>query len=318
MSEENIEPSGAENVEPVNPFSSPAAFQAELDKAKNPPAAEEIKEEIETAKEPAAIPDEDDEFIDTDKGKMIPKSRFEKEAAKRKEIESRLQQEHDARIKVERDLENLNAAIQQHLQPGKEQPNASDDFQIDPLDPETTNALTKQIKALEAKLDAMQNGNNADKANASYANALERQEAEVRSKYPDWTEAYQHLRTSLYNENIALGMDEKSAGDDAMNDLRKRAAIAFKSNKNVAEVAYQMAKDRGYIPKTAQPQRKTGADLGKIAQNMDKSASVSDVPATSTGSGGMSYTPELLQKIGGGKKFFPAAEFAKLIAQQQR
>ncbi len=301
-----------------NAFVNPETFHAELAKIaegiEEPEAKEEPAEEIVEEEEAAPEADEEEE----DLSKPVPPKRLKKEIERRKESDSRYQQERDERIKVQRDLDNLNETIKKYMQPEK-QAEASEDEEIDALDPETTSKLQKQINELKKQLTTKDEKDTQKEAQNYFANSLHQHQQEFEKSTPDFGESYKFLLNSTYNEFIAAGYDVESAKAGTMKSLTEKAAVAFQQGKNTAAVAYQLAKARGYAPKGKAPTQKTGPDLGKIAENMGKSTSLAEVAEASTaGSGsydGVDALSKLATKPGG---FIDGKKFAALLEKERR
>jgi hypothetical protein len=78
-----------------------------------------------------------------------------------------------------------------------------------------------------------------------------------------------------------LGYGEQEANQYALQQLQPIAWQAYQSGKNVAEIAYNMAKNYGY--KVATPSNISKPNLDSIDRNMQKSYSaLKEVPGVST------------------------------------
>lgn len=286
-----------------------------------------IEESIEQEQVPKTKTEEDEDqinFLDTPQGKMIPKGRFQREINKRRDAESALQAERDARVRAERDLENMNRALETYFKPQNEQKSHTNNAEksefglpegLDPIDTETTRLLLDKINNLESQLSQKTNSDNTEKAMDNFGKALEQHQREFTAKQPDFTEAYQHLLRSTYQDYVDLGYSDKDAQQQTMISLQQKAAIAYKQGKNVAEVAYNMAKRAGYTAKTP-TQAKQTVNIDKISENMKKTTSIGHISGAGAGVAGY-VTGDAVSKLADSGGFIDKGKFNALLRKIQ-
>lgn len=212
--------------------------------------------------------------------KHIPKKRFDKELEKRKVLEQELQRERESRIKYETELSLYNKAIEQ-MQNQQSQPQQPE---IDPIDSDAHNLYMQKIRDLENKYEN-QNQNISDyQARQQFAATVDKQAAEYTRDYPDFNDAYSYLLNVEASKAKMLGYNDLEAQSYAIETLQPLAWKSYVSGKNVADMAYNMAKNYGYkTPDAKNAQTKLEPDLDTINKNMRKSYSALDeVPGVST------------------------------------
>ena len=223
-----------------------------------------------------------DDFIDEGNeldNKPIPKKRFDKELEKRKVLESELQRERELRIRSETEMSLYTKAIDQ-MNNQQQQPERR--AEIDPIDTDAHNLYMNRINELEKKYET-QNTNLSDyQTRQDFAQTIDRQAAEYTRTNPDFGDAYNYLLSIKAGEAKMFGADEQRANQYALEQIKPIAWEAYKTGKNVAEIAYNMAKNYGYKAhnttiKTPQP------NMDNINKNMPKSYSaIDEVPGVST------------------------------------
>ncbi len=76
-------------------------------------------------------------------------------------------------------------------------------------------------------------------------------EIEFTKANPDYTDAFQYLRQNRDAELIAMGYSDPGMRQQIIsNDAIQIAAQALQTNRNAAEAVYNIAKARGWAPKT--------------------------------------------------------------------
>ncbi len=258
-------------------------FFKELNKAhgiqEEAPRIEEPREvhpESEEIKEPN---DHDESFEEENEldNKPIPKKRFDKELEKRKLLEEELKRERESRIKYETELSLYNKAISQM----SEQKQADHSPELDPIDTDAHNLYMRKIKELENKYEQQNNSMSEYRTRQEFAQTVDKQAAEYSQKHPDFTDAYNYLLNIEAQKVKLLGYGEQEANQYALQQLQPIAWQAYQSGKNVAEIAYNMAKNYGY--KVATPSNISKPNLDSIDRNMQKSYSaLKEVPGVST------------------------------------
>lgn len=272
----------------------------------------EGEQEQEEAEEDASD-DDDIEVVQTDKGKMVPKSRLDKEIEKR-QAETRA--ERDARIAAETKLANFEKAMELYYRQDQEKQEDTDADDLQPLDPETDARTQKKIKELEDKIEKGEKEAAAKNAFQSYHADIVRQESDYKTKVPDLQDALEHVfKTELAKNSLLL--DEDQAKQATVQYMQNVMAVAWKDGKNVPDTLYKMAKNLGYQGKKV-GSGKAAPDLNAIAANMKKSKSIASMPNASAGLSANDYTrPDHFQKLKGKHGEVDKAKFAEILRKVQ-
>lgn len=111
------------------------------------------------------------------------------------------------------------------------------------------------------------------------------QQAEFKKDTPDYDAALAHLRAARASELSALGYTDPEIGQALNQEEIALVSLAHKRNANPAELAYKMAKARGYVKKAeAQATEKDMAkQLDRIEAGMAASKSLSNVGGSAGG-----------------------------------
>ena len=287
------------------PFSDGDAFRKELEGLQGVETAEQVEEVEETIEEPveeeetldpdtpeeeqqepdaeeADAPEDDvivddagDLFIQTAKGPMIPKGRFDQINNAKKQAEAEA-----ARAKAEYD--KLVAALNEFAETSKEPEKDNWETQVEN---EMNPGLSKKVKELEAELakikgqsEKVTQATEQQEQLVQFNNAVRSQadtfikEAKVTSE--DLAGAYDALYSIEFKKAKAMGIPEQQAQQAASMMMQNLAAFAMQNEKNVAETFWNTAKELGYTPKA-----KKGTNFGALKDNMKKTNSAASVPA---------------------------------------
>jgi len=110
------------------------------------------------------------------------------------------------------------------------------------------------LKAMKAELDSLRQGAQETTRLGELQNAYRAAANEFHGKTPDFMDAYNHLLTSRANElRVLYQMPEEQIGRQLQQEEMGLVALAFKQNRNPAELLYENAKLRGYAKKAAAP-----------------------------------------------------------------
>src|SRR5215475_11217134 len=105
-------------------------------------------------------------------------------------------------------------------------------------------------------------------------------------RVPDYYEALNHLRRARANELQVWGMSPSAIGQQLVHEENQLLARAAAERRNPAEMAHQLARQRGYMPKApagGQPQPPTNGtsrqevDLNRIEAGQRQSGSLSQI-----------------------------------------
>lgn len=182
--------------------------------------------------------------------KVVPLAALHEERSRRKELGERLRAAEEARAEMERRVEARLAALQQAMVPPPPAPPSFDEdparhlkAQLDALN-EQQRFLTQQTEeSRRAQAQAEQINQLAARVTTS--------EAEFVREAPDYQDAIRHLAELRIRELQTLGVDEYSAKAQSARELQEFAFVNASQGKNPAQIAYQLAKVRGYTPANA-------------------------------------------------------------------
>lgn len=215
------------------------------------------------------INSDDDELSN----KPIPKKRLDKEISKRQELEFKLQEERDARIKYETELRVFNDALYKL--------NAQKEPELDPIDNDAHNFYMKKIQELEKKIEEKTSVLEKNNLQNRFESTVNNQAAEFSKKHTDFQNAYQYVLDKEKQNARLFGVPENQLDAFVAEKLQPIASHVYNSGGNVAETVYNMAKNYGY---NATKGTGNNVNLKAIEKNMAKSQSIIDeVPASSVG-----------------------------------
>ncbi len=269
-------------------YSSPESFHEALAKVGveetvTPEAAPiDVLEQNEGNEKEEDVPvdlEDHEEPEETPKGKMVPIGRLSKESQRRKDLEGKLQEERDNRIRIEHELAQMRNSMNEFFGSEKKQ-----EAQFDPIDPEAKEYVDKELGKLKQQNDALAQS----QATMYYAQQLREHQEIFTQKHEDFNDAYRYLEKAKLQEFLKTGLSEDQARNEWQQWVGTSAARAFHSGRNVAEVAYDLAQHLGYNPKSkGKASPKPLPNLDAIEKNMAKSESVTSMQAAS--GGGMGF-----------------------------
>lgn len=248
------------------------------DSATSSEESRESNSERQQENDPALDVENDDD--DVSNSKYIPKSRLDKEIAKRKaereDLTKQLQEEREARIRFETKQSMLDEAFTK-LNRAPEQ-----NHEIDPVDMEAHSLYMKEINALKAQHANSTKANQEYQVRQQFAQTVDKQADDFRRNNPDFDDAYNHIINVKKEEAFAMGYEGQEATNYAMSQLQPIAWKAYEKGMNVAEVAYNLANKYGYKSKEGAP-KTANRDLSKVEGNMAKShSSLNEIKAVPT------------------------------------
>ena len=264
-----------------------AAEIAELEKPETEQRAADpaLKPDVQ-AKEPA--PQEEEQETDNE-GQFVRKGDF-KALRQKAEAAERAKQEMEARYASDMARLNERLAIIAQQNAQREQPKAPEipDINTDPIGHFQTKQaiLEKQLEEArgfqQQQVQMTQQQNHLQKIGAE----VSRLEQEFAKVTPDYTQAQQHLFNTWAQEAQLLGRQPEEAIKFWSMQIVQHAA---QQNKNPAQVAYEMAKQRGYTGAAPKPQAQTqqpqGPNLDTIQRGLAASKSTSAAPGKAAPSG---------------------------------
>jgi hypothetical protein len=191
---------------------------------------------------------------DGDKAKLVPIGALHEERQRRKDLDAALAAEKQARQTLEQRTNILLERIgqqQQPAQPNGQQQQAIPDIGTDPVGhilarQAQAEAVLREIVTAVAGREQQTQVQGQANAMMQRAAALERQFA---SENPDYNQALTHLMDSRRADLAEAGWTDPAEVDTMLAaEARGLAARALQLGRNPAEMAYNMAKKRGFAP----------------------------------------------------------------------
>ena len=265
-----------------------AAEIAELEKPETEQKAADpaLKPEPQEAKAEAEQPEAEEP---DNEGQFVRKGDF-KALRQKAEAAERAKAEMEARYAADMSRLNERLAIIAQQNAQREQPKAPEipDINTDPIGHFQTKQaiLEKQLEEArgfqQQQVQMTQQQAHLQKIGAE----VSRLEQEFAKVTPDYTQAQQHLFESWAQEARVIGRQPEEAIKFWSMQIVQHAA---QQNKNPAQVAYEMAKQRGYTGAQPKPQAQTqqpqGPNLDTIQRGLAASKSTSAAPGKAPPSG---------------------------------
>lgn len=209
---------------------------------------------------------------------IIPKKRFNKELQKRKEIEQALQQEREARIRIETQLNMFNEAAKK-FQETKQQDEIPD---ITPLDDEAHAYYINQINSLKKDFETKLQEITTVQTQSKFETTVTTQAEAFKKKHADFDDAYKFIINKESKNAKLMGLNDDEAFQFALQKLQPMAWNVYSKGGNVAETIYNMAENYGYSAKGNK--KSNGINLHNVSKNSKLSSSIiDDVPAVASG-----------------------------------
>ena len=226
--------------------------------------------------------------------KTVPYGALHAEREMRKETQQQLAETQ----RLLGQMEGLKEQLQE-LRQGKqgedttqdEQDRFEEEFEEDPI-----GALRKQNEALRARLDA-EDSNKQEQQQTAEEQAKQQQQleefmgdvtkqvAEFEKGHPDYPDAFKHLMDLRVAEYKTMGINDPQRLEMMFNqEAISLAQGAIANGKNPAEVAYEMAKVRGYT-KSAGGSADNGKSGETLEQQMERLEKGAKASSTLTGGG---------------------------------
>lgn len=176
--------------------------------------------------------------------KTVPLPALHEERAKRRELQQQLQQERGAREEMERRMQARLDQIAQAVTPKPVVP----DFAENPAEhlKHSVEELRQATQASQRQLSEWQQRQAAEAQLAAVAEKVWAAEAEFVQDAPDYQSAVTFMLDSRARELEAIGHDSQSARNMAAREMMDGALMNAAQGRNPAEIAYKLAKARGY------------------------------------------------------------------------
>jgi uncharacterized protein YoaH (UPF0181 family) len=245
---------------------SEASYEAEVEAAR---LADQQAETPESAEPPADEGDKAEEAKD-DKP-PLPEEELKKRAEQKTQA---LRQERQARREAEKraqELERQFAELKASLtpQPQKPDPKVNPVEYLAYLDQQLTQAEQAQVRRIqEQQVQSQQQAQTND-----LVSRIAEAENDYRESVPDYFDAVNHLRQNRVEELMLAGLSDQEAVQAVAQDLVFLAQNAMERGRDPAEVAYNLAKKRGWGANQAQ--EKAQAKIDTIARGQKAAQSLS-------------------------------------------
>lgn len=210
--------------------------------------------------------------------RYINRERLNEEIEKRNRIQQEFEAERRRAAELQSQLEAYNRIIDQASSQKEMGASKQEEEAIDPLDVETYQYFENRIKDLESRLVNQSENLTRQQEEARIAQTVNYHEKEFANKNPDFQDAFKHLMEAEKANHTYLVGDESQAAQMVAEKVKGILINAVKNGRNSAEIIYNMAKNYGYAPKAIK--KSGGANLSAINRNMDRSASISDIPSS--------------------------------------
>lgn len=233
----------------------------EAEEVETPVEAEEVPVEAEEVEPEEAVEGEPTEGV----GKIpYPQYKREKELRQAAQAEAQEQREKLARLDERLSIINEKLAPKEPEIPAYEEDPFEHLRQREDQTGETIEDLKKQMEGINQQ-------NEAQRAQQELTQRVVHSENEFRKSHPDYDDAVQHLRQGRAREYIAMGITDPAQIENMLSqEAIQLAQMAQHNNANLPEMAYNIAKSRGYQGKTQVNK------LDNVEKGQAKSASLSN------------------------------------------
>lgn len=252
----------------------------EAEPATPEPAAEPAKAEPEAAK-PNSVSDKPNSATEAAKPVAEPaKAVPEKPAA----VDPRHYVPVGVHVELKNEVKQLKEQLAALQNPPKAKP-AAPDFTADPKGyvDHTVSAALEQLEAATKPVKETAERADAAASQAQFMQALATAEQSFVSTTPDYFEALQHVRNLREAELVTLHPDvpvQQVRQFMAQEELQL-AANLMRAGRNPSEVAYGLAKARGYTPKQA----RAAAEVANLVPNVPEPKKLPPDQTLGTGAG---------------------------------
>lgn len=226
---------------------------------------------IETSPETAPEASETPDAEKPQEPRKVDYHALAEERTKRKETEEKLRHAEILQARMEERFRALMAVNQ----PQQQQPQAPPDPDKDIFG--AVKHLTQEQQLTRQHLEQQyRQAQQAQQWNQVFGWASD-QEAQFKKTAPDYDDALKHLRSARMDELRDLGYNENQVRYALDNDERQLILQARQANRNPAEMAYAIAKRRGFVKKDSLTEK-----LDTIEAGQQTSKSLSNVGGSPT------------------------------------
>ncbi len=192
------------------------------------------------------------------------------------------------------------------MQNGAQQAEGETKEEFEPLDQEAYDKTQKELDAMKQQ-----------QTQAAFQNALQVADLSAAQKYPDFTDAYQHIQQQKADEIEAItGVTGDQAKSQAMQFMQQVAWNAFQKQRDIGDTFYSLAQKTGYANSANAPQKAKPSGMnpkaieknrGKTEKKPVQSASIDDLSGQDPWA--------LMKQISKPGEGVDKDAFAKLLAQ---
>jgi hypothetical protein len=231
------------------------------------PEAEPVQEATQPEEKPAEEAQQDKDFERNYKAAM------HEERERRKDMQRALEEQRQRADRLEQTFQKLVERANQANQP--QPPN----FEEDPI--EALRYEQQKIKQMQAERDnylvQKEQYEQQQRAQMEFVNKYRASANEYAKTQVDFPKAYQYLVETRREEFLTAGYSPEYVEQLIHEDEAAIVANAFQTQKNPAEVIYNLAKKRGYQLTDAQPVQKNEQKLEQMEKGLQASKSLGNV-----------------------------------------
>lgn len=173
--------------------------------------------------------------------KQVPLAALHEERQARRQLKQELEQLRQERAA---DMQRFEQRLQQLVNPPKPPP-ARDEDPVGYMD-ERLNQVTQTNQQLLQTIQQERQERQAVQQLQQLAGSVQEREKQFIAQTPDYYDAVKHLARSRVEELMVFGATEEQAIEQEANERLQFAFTQLQNGRNPAELAYNLAKKRGY------------------------------------------------------------------------
>lgn len=226
---------------------------------------ETVTEETETEQQVESVEEEKEEKKETPR---VPLPELQAERKKRQALEAEIKERDEKYTRLE---ERLNL-INEKLQP------QTPSYEEDPAEHlrQRGDQTAQSVEELNKRMEEFNQQSEMQRQQYELTQHVVASENEFRQTAPDYDDALAFLRGGRVQEYAAMGITDPAQQQQMLNqESIQLAASAVQAGLSPAELAYNIAVNRGYAKKAGEVQQKDPLD--NIEKGQKKSASLSNV-----------------------------------------
>jgi hypothetical protein len=244
-----------------------AELASEVEEAQTALDGEKVEEEPETAPvEAESTEPETEEVVEEKETPRIPLPELQAERKKRQAAEAERDEEREKFARLDERLKILD----ERMKPKEPEIPSYEDDPFEHLR-QRENQTGQTVESLQKQVEDFGKQSEAQRLQQEMTQRVISSENVFRQDHPDYDDAVQYLRAGRAQEYQAMGMTDPIQIEQALgNEALQLAQTALQNNMSTAEMAYNIAKSRGYTTKS-QPDK-----LDKVQKGQEKSSSLSN------------------------------------------